>query len=73
MVAYAFSPRTGEAETGGPLSSRPAWYVEPVAGQLQPYREILCQKAENKTKQQQIAFPGYLNNFKNSHDINDKV
>jgi hypothetical protein len=28
MVAHAFNPSTREAEAGGFLSSRPAWFIE---------------------------------------------
>jgi hypothetical protein len=41
MVAHAFNPSTWEAETGGFLSSRPAWSTERVPGQPGLYRETL--------------------------------
>ena len=50
MVAHTFNPSTieAEAEAGGPLSLRPAWFQE-----SQGYTEKLClekQKPKNKTK-----------------------
>jgi hypothetical protein len=50
MVVHAFSPSTWEAESGGFLSSRPAWSTKWVPGQPGLYRETLSRK-QNKTKQ----------------------
>ena len=42
VVAHAFNPSTREAETGGSLSSRPAWSTERVPGQVPKlHRETL--------------------------------
>jgi hypothetical protein len=49
-VAHAFNPSTLEAETGGFLSSRPAWSTKRVPGQPGLYRETLSQKTKTKTK-----------------------
>ena len=43
-AAHAFNPSTWETETGGFLSSRPAWSAKWVPGQLGLYRETLYQK-----------------------------
>jgi hypothetical protein len=48
MVVHAFSPSTWEAEAGGFLSSRPAWFTEWVLGQPGLYRETLVSKNQNK-------------------------
>jgi hypothetical protein len=48
MVAHTFTPCTWEAETGGFLSSRPAWSTEWVPGQPGLYRETLSQKTKQK-------------------------
>jgi hypothetical protein len=53
VVVLAFNPSTWEADTGGFLSSRPAWSTECVPGQQGLYRETLSQKTKNKTKQKQ--------------------
>jgi hypothetical protein len=50
MVVHAFNPSTWEAEAGGFLSLRPAWYTERVPGQPLLYRETLSQKNKNKQK-----------------------
>ena len=50
MVAHAFNPSTGEAETGRFLSSRPAWSTKRVPGQPELYRETLSQKTKKKAK-----------------------
>jgi hypothetical protein len=44
VVAHAFNPSTREAEAGGFLSSRPAWFTEWVPGQPELHRETLSQK-----------------------------
>jgi hypothetical protein len=41
VVAHAFDPSTWEAESGGFLSSRPAWSTEQVPGQPGLHRETL--------------------------------
>jgi hypothetical protein len=52
VVAHVFNPSTREAETGGFLSSRPAWSTELVPGQP-GYTEKLClEKPKTKTKSQ---------------------
>jgi hypothetical protein len=52
MVAHAFNSNTLEAETGGSLSSRAAWYTKWLPGQPGLHRETLSQKAEqNKANQ----------------------
>jgi len=43
-------PSTWEAETGGFLSSRPAWSTECVPGQPGLHRETLSQKTKKKKK-----------------------
>jgi hypothetical protein len=49
-VAHAFNPSTWEAETGGFLSSRPAWSKERVPGQPGLNRETLSQRKKKKRK-----------------------
>jgi hypothetical protein len=51
MVANAFNPSIWEAETGGFLSSRPAWSTEWVPGQPGLYRETLSQNKKQTSKQ----------------------
>jgi hypothetical protein len=46
-VAHAFNPSTWEAETGGFLSSRPAWSTEWVPGQPRLHRETLSGKIKS--------------------------
>jgi hypothetical protein len=50
VVAHAFNPSTWEAEAGGFLSLRPAWFTGLVPGQPGLRRETLSRK-QNKTKQ----------------------
>jgi hypothetical protein len=50
VVAHAFNPSTWEAEAGGFLSSRLAWFTKLVPGQPGLHREILSQKNKNKNK-----------------------
>ena len=52
VVTYTFNFSTWEAETGGFLSSRPAWSIEWVPGQPQPgiHRETLSWKNQKKKK-----------------------
>ena len=49
-MVHAFNPSTGEAEAGGFLSSRPAWFTEWVPGQPGLHRETLSRKTKNKFK-----------------------
>jgi hypothetical protein len=49
-VAHTFNPSTWEAETGGFLSSRPAWSTKRVPGQPGLYRETLSRKTKKKKK-----------------------
>ena len=51
MVAHTFNPSTWEVETGGFLSSRPAWSTECVPGQPGLHRETLSGKREKKKTQ----------------------
>jgi hypothetical protein len=44
VVAHTFNPSTWEAETGGFLSSRPAWSTERVPEQPGIHRETLSRK-----------------------------
>jgi hypothetical protein len=53
VVAHDFNPSTWEAETGGFLSSRPAWSTKWVPGQPGLYRETLSQTNKQTNKQQQ--------------------
>jgi hypothetical protein len=60
VVAHAFNPSTREAETGGFLSSRPAWSTELVPGQPGLHRETLSrknQKKKGKTNKQKTKAP----------------
>jgi hypothetical protein len=50
VVAHAFNPSTWEAETGGFLSSRPAWSTKWVPGQPRLSRETLSRKTKKKKK-----------------------
>jgi hypothetical protein len=50
MVVHAFNPSTQEAETGGFLSSRPAWSTKWVPGQFQD-REKPCFERPKPTNQ----------------------
>jgi hypothetical protein len=51
MVVHAFNPSTPEAESGGFLSSRPAWSTKWVLGQPGLYREILSRTPPPKKKE----------------------
>jgi hypothetical protein len=55
MVASAFNLSIWEAgaETGGVLSSRPAWSIQAKFQNSQGYRETLSQKQINTQQQQQ--------------------
>jgi hypothetical protein len=46
VVAHAFNPSTQEAEAGGSLSLRPAWFTEQVPGQPWLPRETLIPKTK---------------------------
>jgi hypothetical protein len=46
----AFNPSTQEAEVGGFLSSRPAWYTEWVPGQPGLHRETRSWKTKKRKK-----------------------
>ena len=48
VLAHAFNPSTWEAETGGFLSSRPAWFTE--FQDSQGYTEKLCLEKKKKKK-----------------------
>jgi hypothetical protein len=48
VVVHAFHPSTWEAEAGGFLSSRPAWFTEWVPGQPGLHRETLSQPSPLK-------------------------
>jgi hypothetical protein len=48
MVVHVFNLSTWETETGGFLSSRPAWSTEWVPGQPGLHREILSKKKKKK-------------------------
>jgi hypothetical protein len=50
VVAHAFIPSTQVAETGGFLSSKPAWSIKCFPGQLELYRETLSRKKKEKRK-----------------------
>jgi hypothetical protein len=50
VVAHTINLSTWEAEAGGFLGSRPAWFTERVPGQPGLHRETLSLK-QNKTKQ----------------------
>jgi hypothetical protein len=50
VVAHTFNPSTWEAETGGFLSSRPAWSTEWVPRQPRLYRETLSRGGKKKKK-----------------------
>jgi hypothetical protein len=50
VVVQAFNPSTWEAETGGFLSSRPAWSTKWVPGQPRLYRETLSRKKQKQNK-----------------------
>jgi hypothetical protein len=50
VVAHAFDPSTWEAEAGGFLGSRPAWFTEWVPGQPGLHRETLSRKSNKQTK-----------------------
>jgi hypothetical protein len=41
VMAYSFNPSTREAEGGGSLSSRPAWFTDRVPGQPGLHKETL--------------------------------
>jgi hypothetical protein len=49
MVAHTFNPSTWEAETGGFLSSRPAWSTELVPEHPGLHSETIS-KTKTKTK-----------------------
>ena len=49
-MAHAFNPRTWEAETGGFLSSGPAWSTERVPGQPGLHRETMSWKTNKKQR-----------------------
>jgi hypothetical protein len=51
VVVHTFNPSTREAEAGGFLSSRPAWFTEGVLGQPGLHRETLSRKTKRQTKQ----------------------
>ena len=52
VVVHAFNPSTREAETGGFLSSRPAWPTKWVPGQPELHRKTLFGKTKtNKQKE----------------------
>jgi hypothetical protein len=50
VVAHTFNPSTWEAEAGGFLSSRPAWFTEWVPGQPGLHRETLSRKKKKINK-----------------------
>ena len=52
VVAHAFNPSTREAETGGFLSSRPAWSTELVPGQPGLYKKTKTKQNKTKTDKQ---------------------
>ena len=47
-VAHAFNPSTWEAEAGGFMSSRPAWFTEWVPGQGYTEKPSVSEKQTNK-------------------------
>ena len=53
MVVHAFNPCTWEAEAGGFLSWRPAWFTEWVPGQPGLHGETLSRKTKNKQTNKQ--------------------
>jgi hypothetical protein len=57
VVVHTFNPSTWEAEAGGSMSSRLAWFTVQVPGQPGLHRETLYQKTkQNKTKQNKTKF-----------------
>jgi hypothetical protein len=51
-VAHAFNPSTWEAEAGGFLSSRPAWFLQSEFQDSQGYTEKPCLKKQKQTNKQ---------------------
>jgi hypothetical protein len=50
VVAHAFNPSTWEAEAGGFLSSRPAWFQDTQGYTEKPYLEKPKPKQNKKKK-----------------------
>jgi hypothetical protein len=50
MVAPAFNPSTREAEAGGFVSLRPAWFIKWIPGQPGIHRETLSGTAPPQKK-----------------------
>jgi hypothetical protein len=48
MVVHAFNPSTQKADTGGSLSSRPAWSIQRDSGQLERHSKTLSYKRRRR-------------------------
>lgn len=60
METLIFNPRTGKADTGSSLSSRPAFSAEKVPRQPGPDEESLSQTNKTKTKKRVITMQPWL-------------
>jgi hypothetical protein len=70
VVAHAFNPSTQEAESGGFLSSRPAWSTKWVPGQPGLHRETLPQKTKKKKKKPHTTATGLASSLSTNHTLN---
>lgn len=46
VVAHSFDPTSWEAEAGGSVGLRPAWFIQRVPGQ--PHRDLVSIQQQNK-------------------------
>jgi hypothetical protein len=64
VVVHAFNPSTWEAEAGGFLSLRPAWFTKWVPGQPGLYRENPVSKNQKKRKKKKSwPIPWFYNTW----------
>jgi hypothetical protein len=59
VVAHDFNPSTWEAETGGFLSSRPAWSTEFQDSQGYTEKPCLKKTKQNRTNNKSKLYLGY--------------
>jgi hypothetical protein len=67
-VAHTFNHTTQEAEAGGSLSSRPAWYTNQAPGQPGLHRKTLSSKTKQTNKKCFTSCPSF-----NCHMLNKET